>query len=819
MAEATRLGANLRYPITIKKLLKNRGVAIKDQEPAMQYSFKWMKEVGDQVTGDTWQEEQVTIVDWDCPIAGVIKDWRIKPGQVIESDRDCIVIEEACRHPIQFEGLCGVCGKDMTEVNFAKDQLDTDRAPINMIHDQTGLKVSRGEAIKAEQELQRRLLSQRKLSLVVDLDQTIIHACIDPTVGDWKRDPTNPNHDAVKDVESFQLHDDGPRGVATGCWYYIKMRPGLREFLEKVSQIYELHVYTMGTRAYAENIAKIVDPDQKLFGNRIISRDENGSMTAKSLQRLFPVSTNMVIIIDDRADVWPKNRPNLIKVVPYDFFKGVGDINSSFLPKQEDHLAPAPIKNGQAKLALTNGANDKAKKTGVPGNSKGDSPELRKLQIEAQERDLEKQLTERPLLHMQEQLDKEDQEAERKSAEVEMADGENATPTHQRHQVLRDDDKELEYLEQHLSTLHSEYYSKYDRNPNSTEIPDVGEILDDLKSKVLMGTTIVLSSIVPRWTDPLQSEIGMQILRFGARLERHISPRVTHLVVANGRPRTDKVQAAAKIPSIKIVWQGWLQDSMSQWEELDEVPYLIKIDPRDRETRPPLEASALPAIKPTTEAGTEMATGQEVLKNGNVEDEFDSEPEDEEEINGPRSPIDELKTFNWGEADEDLDEFLGSDADDSESESENEIVDSSQISTKSDDTESEKDKEDEQTNGQSLNGLNTTPTGSKRKHDASESDTAEAKSALAKKLRISRTRGVSSLRDVRTPEIVLHEADNGLPTPQVTNDEDENDEVDLLQPSQESVRDTESAAGDDLDVDDLMAELDAKEDVAEAEKG
>src|ERR1700677_3701645 len=48
--------------------------------------------------------------------------------------------------------------------------------------------------------------------------------------------------------------------------------------------------------------------DKKLFGDRIISRDENGSMTAKSLARLFPVDTKMVVIIDDRADVWPQNQ-------------------------------------------------------------------------------------------------------------------------------------------------------------------------------------------------------------------------------------------------------------------------------------------------------------------------------------------------------------------------------------------------------------------------------------------------------------------------------------------------------------------------------
>ncbi len=144
----------------------------------------------------------------------------------------------------------------------------------------------------------------RKLALVVDLDQTIIHACIDPTVGGVAKTSTNPNYESVKNVKAFQLND-GPRGVAHQCWYYIKMRPRLEEFLQRIATMYELHVYTMGTRAYAESVARIVDPERKLFGNRVISRDENGNMSAKSLQRLFLVSTNMVVIIDDRADVGP----------------------------------------------------------------------------------------------------------------------------------------------------------------------------------------------------------------------------------------------------------------------------------------------------------------------------------------------------------------------------------------------------------------------------------------------------------------------------------------------------------------------------------
>ena len=56
-------------------------------------------------------------------------------------------------------------------------------------------------------------------------------------------------------------------------------RPGLKEFLEKISKMYELHIYTLGTKTYAHAIAKIVDPMQSLFHDRILSRDDSGGMT------------------------------------------------------------------------------------------------------------------------------------------------------------------------------------------------------------------------------------------------------------------------------------------------------------------------------------------------------------------------------------------------------------------------------------------------------------------------------------------------------------------------------------------------------------
>jgi RNA polymerase II subunit A C-terminal domain phosphatase len=68
-----------------------------------------------------------------------------------------------------------------------------------------------------------------------------------------------------------------PSGVLT------PIRPGWHDFLHGLSEKYEMHVYTMGTRAYAEEVCKAIDPEGKIFGNRILSRDESGSQSRSSL--------------------------------------------------------------------------------------------------------------------------------------------------------------------------------------------------------------------------------------------------------------------------------------------------------------------------------------------------------------------------------------------------------------------------------------------------------------------------------------------------------------------------------------------------------
>lgn len=142
-----------------------------------------------------------------------------------------------------------------------------------MTHSAFGPTVSLEEAQRIERETAEHLLKSRKLSLIVDLDQTIVHATVDPTVGEWiaegeawetrqaqkssttprdsedsddddsdSDDECNPNWEALKDVKKFRL---GPESFSTpymrgpqrskgkqkmveneGCMYYIKPRYG-----------------------------------------------------------------------------------------------------------------------------------------------------------------------------------------------------------------------------------------------------------------------------------------------------------------------------------------------------------------------------------------------------------------------------------------------------------------------------------------------------------------------------------------------------------------------------------------------------------------
>nr|XP_009930361.1 PREDICTED: RNA polymerase II subunit A C-terminal domain phosphatase [Opisthocomus hoazin] len=212
-----------------------------------------------------------------------------------------------------MKGLCAECGQDLTQIRSknGKQNVPLSTATVSMVHSVPELKVSSEQAEQLGREDQQRLHRNRKLVLMVDLDQTLIH-----TTEQHCQQMSN------KGIFHFQLGRGEPM-------LHTRLRPHCKEFLEKIAKLYELHVFTFGSRLYAHTIAGFLDPEKKLFSHRILSRDECIDPFSKTgnLRDLFPCGDSMVCIIDDREDVW-KFAPNLITVKKYVYFQGIGDINA-----------------------------------------------------------------------------------------------------------------------------------------------------------------------------------------------------------------------------------------------------------------------------------------------------------------------------------------------------------------------------------------------------------------------------------------------------------------------------------------------------------
>ncbi|KAG5356952.1 RNA polymerase II subunit A C-terminal domain phosphatase [Yarrowia sp. E02] len=700
------LPASTIFPVEVTAILKGAGDEIEKFAPIL--TFKYWHEVEDNIGEETnvFPKPPPTMVrkeffsNFESPVKGQIDSWNIKVGDMIDSaDQIVAAVQEPCTHAVQYGGMCAWCGASVADEKDYTDFSNKDRAPISMSHSTAGLTVSLSEAQRLEEGSTKQLLKQRKLILVVDLDQTVIHVTVDPTVGEWKKDPSNPNYDAVKDVRVFSLEEmtmvsyDGGKPVPQLCYYYVKLRPHLKEFLEVVSEKYELHIYTMATRAYAKAIAEIIDPDGRYFGDRILSRDESGSLTQKSLQRLFPVDTSMVAIIDDRGDVWKWSK-NLIRVVPYDFFVGIGDINSSFLPQRAGMVTPNKVPGKDDKIEELDDNKEEAEgdKPATEGNG---TEEGKGKEIDNGESDEDSDMKQEENKEAEKEQDSKegetgDSDTTHEAVKPSAAPAEKASPVanmlslnkalpaaederkcsieaqqkdrplaklqsdldsasssedeshEERHHLLVDNDNELVHVQEALIKLHEDYYKDYDDHMKHHEdiLPDVQDILSSLTYPVFGGCVFLFSGIIPIGVNIQHADISMWVKKFGATVVEDVSKQVTHVIAASGNTR--KVRQASRYKRIKFVYISWIFDCISQWK------------------RVPVEGHEIPQ--------------QEINENGFSDggEHVDDDDDDDDDDMGVAQPF-SLSNMDWGDelgtSDDDDDD--DDDADNADDESSN----------------------------------------------------------------------------------------------------------------------------------------------------
>ncbi|XP_006841467.2 uncharacterized protein LOC18431278 [Amborella trichopoda] len=134
--------------------------------------------------------------------------------------------------------------------------------------------------------LPRQAQKRDPMTLVLDLDETLVHSKWAP----------------CKDADfTFKVFLDKKEHTV-----YVRQRPYLRVFLEKVSEIFEVIIFTASQRIYAEQLLNILDPNKKIFRHRVyrdscIASEGGGYM--KDL-RILGRDLAKVAIIDNSPQVF-----------------------------------------------------------------------------------------------------------------------------------------------------------------------------------------------------------------------------------------------------------------------------------------------------------------------------------------------------------------------------------------------------------------------------------------------------------------------------------------------------------------------------------
>ncbi|OEL32959.1 RNA polymerase II C-terminal domain phosphatase-like 4 [Dichanthelium oligosanthes] len=209
-------------------------------------------------------------------------------------------------HPGFVSGLCSLCG--------AKEEDAGGSASGFAVGYTQGALASATTSIGPHASDLETLLRARKLTLILDLDHTLLNST--------RLDDFSPKEE--RNGFTSDTRDDPDRGLFRlepyGVAKLTKLRPFARGFLEQASSIFEMHVYTLAGRAYARAAVKLLDPDGVYFGKRIVTRVDSTRRGMKSLDVIPGAEFVAAVILDDSDSVWPVNQDNLILMDRYHYF-------------------------------------------------------------------------------------------------------------------------------------------------------------------------------------------------------------------------------------------------------------------------------------------------------------------------------------------------------------------------------------------------------------------------------------------------------------------------------------------------------------------
>ena len=284
---------------------------------------------------------------------------------------------EACEHPAFVFGICVHCGRraetttttnktNKTDADVPDNDDDDDdkkeengkTTAVRYLHE--GLTVSDKLLREAKREERKATLKQGKIFLVLDLDHTVLNSCRFDEVNDEERATLDAKVAKREEEDELRKTLLGMVGSGNGRGgrrprfpdlyrlshfsTYTKLRPYVFEFLEAAAKICRMHVYTMGDKNYAHEMASLIDPEGKYFHGRIIGNSDSTCSKTKDLDIVLG-GDDCTMIVDDTSRVWPRHARNLIRVDRYHFFRKSA---TSFREMEKSSVMERGLDEGEA---------------------------------------------------------------------------------------------------------------------------------------------------------------------------------------------------------------------------------------------------------------------------------------------------------------------------------------------------------------------------------------------------------------------------------------------------------------------------------------
>jgi RNA polymerase II subunit A-like phosphatase len=226
---------------------------------------------GDTTASESTSSSQTTI-PIISPATGILRANKSNPSTDLDEQSDskstlCIGYIEECLHPTIFDGMCVVCGNPAKKSGRNNDPTSSSSSLSAADNNVSQVTVSGGITMTVSQQESEqmalldseRLFGQRRLSLVLDLDHTLVHATSDVRARQYVT--LNNTVRAIR-LPLLEGADPSvpvdPSHVNMWALHHVKLRPHLSEFFNGVQSMYEITVYTAGTRQYAEEITMII---------------------------------------------------------------------------------------------------------------------------------------------------------------------------------------------------------------------------------------------------------------------------------------------------------------------------------------------------------------------------------------------------------------------------------------------------------------------------------------------------------------------------------------------------------------------------------